>query len=550
MEDNNVINNLENEEFSNEIPDSNHEEPQQVKPEKKKMKLWVKILLIVLSVAIVGVGIYLFLINFVLFPKFDAYLLYSTLESKFDWDLKYSPKLDQGKANISVDTSESKLKDYYKYNYPYYNDSELKEMVDYTMDMFGTSDLVDLTISANNNKMHMSAEVLDKHFNLYADEDNIALNIEDFDNGNYYGVSIDTLLDDFRNSIFAPNSGSSMALDQETYEMVESIIEELQDFGKESEMPRELEVLVDILTDSFEGSSISDYTTSYSGAKVLGKERDGRTKTYVITKDDVLNFLSSLINRLNSLTEDEEEAVNSILDMISAAAEEKVSIDDIIELLTEAYYELEEVEDDNTEIKVQFVYVYTCLSAITVEVSSSYEGYSETIENQTVIALDFGEKPNIDKDIIFTVVNYTNGEEKSRNEIAYKVKSDGDKTTVVFSVSSETYYYGQKHEYVDSIRIVLDKSKNRITIKGLSEYDSEENENFKVVLGYFDSKTNLRLTLDSIIVEDNEVVIPVDIELNFYQKSSKINIPNYTNVVTLSEDDFLRLGEDLFEYMK
>ena len=46
-------------------------------------------------------------------------------------------------------------------------------------------------------------------------------------------------------------------------------------------MPRELEVLVDILTDSFEGSSISDYTTSYSGTKVLGKERDGRTKTFI-----------------------------------------------------------------------------------------------------------------------------------------------------------------------------------------------------------------------------------------------------------------------------
>lgn len=542
----------ENNDFSGEYQYQPPSVEQKPKKEKKPMKSWAKILVIVLSVAIVGVGVYLLLANFVLFPKFDAALLYNTLHSKLDWDMNYKAKLDQGRMDLSVSAPESQLRDYYRSLYPHYTENRINELVQNDLSTLGTSDLVNLTVSAMDNKANISVELLEKKLNLALDENNIAVSIDDFHGGQYYGVSGETMLDDFRNSIFAPDSGSNFALDQQTYEMIESLIENMQNMGEDSKLTKELDTVLNIFTESFENSSISECTTAYDGAKVLGKERDGRTKTYEITKADIENFLEILIDRLENLSNEEEEAFASLLDTMTNVSGEEITVRDLTKALKESLNSLKSVEDNNTKIKIQFVYVYTCLSAVTIEAKSSNEDYygNMTVE-KTVIALDFGEKPNQDKDIVFTMVNYEDGEEQDRTEVAYRVKSDKDKTTVTFAVNSEyRNSYGDIREYTDTLKIVLDRSKNKMTIKALSEYDYEEEEIFEVVIGYYDSKTNLRLTLDGFYEYGEEIPLPICVELNFYQKANNVTMPSYTNIIRMSEDEFITLGEDLTLYLQ
>ena len=539
----------ENSEYTEETPVV-EESVETEAPKKKKKggkKLVGKLLIFVLVAALVGTGVWWILSNFVLFPKLDSKLIERTLENKFDWGMEFEPSTEQGKMDIAVNFSEERLTEFFKSMYPDHDDEQINDLVEEFNTMFGDVDeLAKASVSFKDKAGVGNFIFMDEEFNLYMSDKDIAINGENFNNGQWYGVSVENFIEDLEDSVFGPDSGSDWALPEEAFEQIENYFNTLKDAEENEYYAEEIEIIYEMIYDSFKESELADCKVKYSGNKVLGKSRSGRSQTFTITQDGLVDFLEILTEKFEDPSKKEEEALEKILELFNGyMGDNEVELDDIVDALetvTELVEENEVLED--VEITVQILYVNTCISAITVDVVID----GEFAEQTYTATIDFGANPRKDNVIKFVLEASANDEEVMYLEASYDATVDSKKTTVDFAFSMTQYYGDDEETMSGSAKIEFNKSKGTITASAGYTEDDEDVELFKLVLKYTDKKSEFTLAFDSLTVMGEDFPLPVDISIGFYDKPDSIKLPKYENILEYDEDDFMDIYEDIVAY--
>lgn len=539
----------ENSEYTEETPVV-EESVETEAPKKKKKggkKLVGKLLIFVLVAALVGTGVWWILSNFVLFPKLDSKLIERTLENKFDWGMEFEPSTEQGKMDIAVNFSEERLTEFFKSMYPDYDDAQINDLVEEFNTMIGDVDeLAKASVSFKDKAGVGNIIFMDEEFNLYMSDKDVAINGENFNNGQWYGVSVENFIEDLEDSVFGPDSGSDWALPEEAFEQIENYFNTLKDAEENEYYAEEIEIIYEMIYDSFKESELADCKVKYSGNKVLGKSRSGRSQTFTITQDGLVDFLEILTEKFEDPSKKEEEALEKILELFNGyMGDNEVELDDIVDALetvTELVEENEVLED--VEITVQILYVNTCISAITVDVVID----GEFAEQTYTATIDFGANPRKDNVIKFVLEASANDEEVMYLEASYDATVDSKKTTVDFAFSMTQYYGDDEETMSGSAKIEFNKSKGTITASAGYTEDDEDVELFKLVLKYTDKKSEFTLAFDSLTVMGEDFPLPVDISIGFYDKPDSIKLPKYENILEYDEDDFMDIYEDIVAY--
>jgi hypothetical protein len=501
---------------------------------KKVLKLLIALISFLVVFSLVASAAYTAVANYVLFPDFDD-ALSNSLENKFDLgtEFDFASLKDAGKIELAMYPSEEEAKD-----------SDIDKVI--------------ASISYNGlAEMSAKLTVGDQIANAYLNEDAIAANLEEFNSGEYYGISFEDLADRLEGSFFDPDEESKhVQLTETQFEELEEMVETFLELREnEKEYQKDMAVLLNTAEKAFKDSSLSEYEFSYGGIKVLGEERSARCKRYDFDLDDVADFVENLADEFDDPSPKLEKAVENLFDNDSspfASIANGYDCDDIVDALDALADKIDDIEE-NVDFTVIFAYSGNAFSAIQVK--------AEVKDVMRCIAtVDFGESPKKDKGIIVNVdvTDVAHGNGKMNIKLSTALEEDDDKSEARMTLCVDLP--DQKNEIVFSAEFdkadekAIISANTKTTLKQNGEEvttESGEEELFKFTFKMLDSKSKFSLTVDELIANGEKAdEIPGEITLSFYKKPDRTRMPRFVDVVDMKVRNFDNLCDDLLDYLE
>jgi hypothetical protein len=197
---------------------------------KKVLKLLIALISFLVVFSLVASAAYTAVANYVLFPDFDD-ALSNSLENKFDLgtEFDFASLKDAGKIELAMYPSEEEAKD-----------SDIDKVI--------------ASISYNGlAEMSAKLTVGDQIANAYLNEDAIAANLEEFNSGEYYGISFEDLADRLEGSFFDPDEESKhVQLTETQFEELEEMVETFLELREnEKEYQKDMAVLLNTAEKAF-----------------------------------------------------------------------------------------------------------------------------------------------------------------------------------------------------------------------------------------------------------------------------------------------------------
>ncbi len=152
---------------------------------KTVLKVLIALLSFLVVFSLVAAASYAAVTNYVLFPDFDEALA-NSLENKFDLgtEFDFSSLKDAGKIELAMYPSEEEAKD-----------SDIDKVI---------ASISYKRLDAASMKLTVGDEVA----NAYLSEDAVAANLEGFNGGAYYGISLEDIVDRLEGSFLDPEEES------------------------------------------------------------------------------------------------------------------------------------------------------------------------------------------------------------------------------------------------------------------------------------------------------------------------------------------------------
>lgn len=501
-------------------------------------KTLAKILIAVLSflvvLSLVATASYAAVSNYVLFPDFDDALA-NSLENKLDFGTEFDFAALENAGKIELEMYPSK--------------EEAKE---------SDVDKVIASISYNGLKeASMKLTIGDEIANAYINESSVAANIERFNDGKSYGISLEDIVDRLEGSFLDPDEESDyVQLTDAQFDELEDMLETLIEMKEnEKEYQKDLAVLLDVIEDAFNNSTLSEHEVSYGGIKIFGEERSARCKRYDFDLDDIEDFVDCLADEFSEPSARLEKAVENLFDNDSspfASIAEGYDCDDIVDKLDELADSIKDIAED-VDFTVILAYSSNAFTAIQVK--------AQIKDTMDIIAtIDFGESPKKDKGIIVNVdvTDVANNNGKMNVRLATELEEGDSKSEARMILSVDLPE--NKNEIVLSAEFDRAKEKavfsanTKTTIKeGGEELTTEagEEELFKFTFKMLDTKSKFSLTVDELISGGEKAEdIDGEIILSFYKKPDRTRAPKFTDLVDMKVRDFDRLVDDLLDYLE
>lgn len=500
---------------------------------KRLIKIAIAVLSLLVVLSLVATVSYAAVTNYVLFPDFDEALA-NSLENKFDLgtEFDFSALANEGKIELEM-----------------YPDEEEKENTDI--------DKVIASISYSGlSEMSAKLTIGDEVANAYVSEDAIAANVEGFEDGKFYGISLKDIVERLEGSFFDPDQESDyVQLTDDQFDELEDMLENFIEMGEnEKEYQKDVALLLGVIEKAFKESSLSEHEISYGGIKVFGEERSARCKRYDFDLDDIADFIECLADEFDDPSKRLEEAVKNLFDDDASPFAQILSgydCDDIVDELDDLVDEIDDIDED-MEFTVLLAYSSNAFTAIQVK--------AEIGEEMTVIAtVDFGESPKKEKGIVINVdvTSIPNNEKVSvRFSTELEEKDDGSEATMMLCVELPD----QKNEIVLSAEFDREDEKaiisanTKITVKeGDDELTTEadEQELFKFTFKMLDSKSKFSLTVDELVANGEKAEdIGGEITLSFYKKPDRTRMPGFEDLLDMKVRSFDRLCGDLEDYLE
>ena len=407
--------------------------------------------------------------------------------------------------------------------------------------------------------------VYDETINSVSTKDELAVNIEDFNKGQYYGVSLKDFRENLEDSIFGPDSNSDYALSEEMFEFLCNVVEMTDEDNKDAkEMEKDMQIVLKYFDDIYKDSDISKAEKSYKAKEILGEKRSVRSETYTINEETVGELLDNLADGMEDAPKKVKDAAERLIEKTEDSLKTMMGMDVSWKKLTKMMKEIaDEFEMGDFEIRLEVCYVKTYVSALLINVAS------DDLEMEANITVDFGEKPvqNVNTSIVAEVE--VDGETVFDGFLKLLEEEKGKKTTYTLSgeVSVETTVdmadnrmdgVQQKNlTYAGEIVLVLDQSKKEASLSVSYSENMEDVEVFTLILGYEDSKNELKFTFEeltfgetfmdgySVTAED----LGMDIFVSFSTKPDKIPSVKYENILDWKTRDVNNLQEELEEFL-
>lgn len=532
-------NNYENNNFSpNEeqtpvqMPEQTPEQPvENVEPPKKSFftatvkRIVIMAIAAVLALSLLGGGVYAIFYNFVLFPTMEDAIA-NALEAKFDFDFNFNfdSFADKGTFKLGVN-----------------------DMSELGLEGVGPIELA-IASDMKKNAVGVFGTFNDDKISIFATEKGIALNENNFNNGTYYGISLDDFVEKLKKSIFGPDSDTEYALPTEAFDAIEQFFDGADEL-EDSELADDIVVIFDEIFKTFEDSEISEYETTYDKIKVLGEERSGKGRIYTIDEKKVEKLIKSFAEKLENPDKKLDEALDNIIGKIEDESDVSIDLEDLAELIDEA---ADQVGKLDFEAEITVLCVGRALSAVLVDVS---------VEDVPPIELtiDFGAKPKKDATIKLALETSVDGA-KAEFLLTYELKKEKGLNEIALTLDASAKDGENTRAIKGEASIAFDSNKGTLTAEGEITQIADE---FSFTYGafgqckYTDSKDTWSITpekfgyyaLDGDVEEEREEFeMPIDVTFTLSTKTESLKLPKYENLLEYSEEDMENLIDKLEEF--
>ena len=335
---------------------------------------------------------------------------------------------------------------------------------------------------------------------VYVSRDTIYVSEDEILDG-AYGLNIESLLEDLKNSIFAHNSGSDYELDEEIYEQITDVLEKLEENSKLEKDVRKLSktILKDLAKIVVENSEI---TSEKTNTRIGGNKEKVRMVTITINEDAAENIIKDVYDYLCE-SEDIAEFIEKYEDIIISLLGDEYDEDEY-DSLKDAYDELlkdaEEYIDDICDELDDFGTIEVKIA--TPKAKSKLLKLEISIDDEKILSVDCGTKGikktdsisiNIADEIEIAYSIKENNKkavtavikleiDDSTCEISYKINREKETYTIEYKETYETYSgakktdsYVIKGDFINN-RNSITMSVDTITNKYTTDFDDDSKD--------------------------------------------------------------------------
>ncbi|MBE6608673.1 MAG: hypothetical protein E7633_08985 [Ruminococcaceae bacterium] len=387
--------------------------------------------------------------------------------------------------------------------------------------------------------LHVKAADIKLDSDLYFGKDYMYLT-NDKILGGTYGVVYSEIVNNFKKSIFAPDSDSEFAISEEEFDEILNILKLYTD-EKLNDIPKDVEKIYDRYVKVFMKSleEHANYESEKGEVKVGGDYMRARTVTVTVSEKTVVNIIKDLYKELKE-DDDLRDKLKEYSDYFASLIVELgyAASDDVEDFDIEQYYDdaidsigdaIETMEENMQKFKlvVKFVTPTTSSTVLKIEVYARVDG-----EKIDIVTVDFG-KGGIKKSDCIRIesngieVKYEISENNSKEYSSSLKVSYGDGWMTIFKL------FVDKKE--DTYRITTPEELGNVTIRGTFEQKGD-----KTTIGLN------KIKIGEQTIDGFNIKITLDEKDSLPKIISKKNIKD---VVKISEKDIERITENLEEFM-
>lgn len=407
-------------------------------------------------------------------------------------------------------------------------------------------DEISASVKMGEDKLSLTGSIYADNEKVYVKNDEIL--------GGAYGVEKGTLVEGFKKSVFAPDSGSEMALDEELYDTILKALE-----IAEGDLPEKVVKDATDLADTYLTKvrklifKHAEYSNVTEEVKIGGEKVNARVISVIITPETIVNFLEDFYDYLKNDDDLRDFVVNNYNDfkpvtelflMTKTGADTDINVgevyDEAIEGLGEQIDAIVEKMKDEDEgfvaLRLAMPKLSTNLMKAWIVSGSDVKDIEEDPEElMEMMSIDFGEDGAEDTNAI--TIEYAG------QKIKYTVTEEGDVTT--YKITDGTNYAS----------IAFDDDKDQYTIKlqeKTNSYFEGEVTTTYVISGDYttdgDASTfeldHVKINGEELLTEENKFDFSITFEESDGMPSAEKDIKS---VLTMTEEDFTKIMEKAME---
>ena len=413
-------------------------------------------------------------------------------------------------------------------------------------------DEISASVKMGEDKLSLTGSVYADNEKVYVKNDEIL--------GGAYGVEKGTLVEGFKKSVFAPDSGSEMALDEELYE---SIIKALE--IAEGDLPDKVVKDATDLADTYLTKvrklifKHAEYSNVTEEVKIGGEKINARVISVIITPETIVNFLEDFYDYLKNDDDLRDFVVNNYNDfkpvtelflMTKTGVDTDINVGEVYDEAIEGLGEqIDAIVESMKDADEGFVALRLAMPKLSTNLMKAWivsgsdvkdieEDPDELVE---MMSIDFGEDGAEDTNAI--TIEYAG------QKIKYTVTEEDDVTTYKLSMGSDI-----------SFSLALDEEKKSFTIKANAKapkynslWDVTEYVNaVYVISGDYttdgDASTfeldHVKVDGEELLTEENKFDFSITFEESDGMPSAEKDIKS---VLTMKEEDFTKIMEKAME---
>ena len=407
-------------------------------------------------------------------------------------------------------------------------------------------DEISASVKMGEDKMSLTGSVYADNEKVYVKNDEIL--------GGAYGVEKGTLAEGFKKSVFAPDSGSAMALDEELYETILKALE-----ITEGDLPEKVMNDAADLADGYLTTvrklifKHAEYSNVTEEVKIGGEKVSARVISVIITPETIVNFLEDFYDYLKEDDDLRDFVVNyynefkpvaELFVFSTDAVDTDINVGEIYDEAIEALGEqidaivekMKDADEGFVALRLAMPKLSTTLMKAWIVAGSDVKDIEDDPDElMEMMSIDFGEDGAEDTDTI-TI-------ESAGQKIKYTVTEEDDVTT--YKITDGTNYAS----------IAFDDDKDQYTIKlqeKTNSYYSGEVTTTYVISGDYttdgDASTfeldHAKINGEELLTEENKFDFSITFEESDGMPSAEKDIKS---VLTMKEEDFTEIMEKAME---
>lgn len=325
-----------------------------------------------------------------------------------------------------------------------------------------------------------------------------------------YGIKLDeNVVDSLKKSIFAPDSGSEYAMDEDSFNQ---IVENFEEVGNMTFDNGQLDKDLEELKDALKGVLKKHKETTKEKVELNGKTVTLQKNRYTLDEKTIDELSKVLIDFIKS----HKGIANSLFSMTDETAEDLIAE---IESAAEDFQ-----AEDKTYLDLYVKGKYVCLAEIS------------TADKNNSLKLILSEEPQ--KDGSFELVYKTNEDGEPSFTLKRDVTNSKDNYVSEYTIKSEEKCYNAKFDY------------SRNTKEATFTVTADDEKVCEIKFG-LDTDNGLAFDLRKIdvpaeqdILVDKLNAIKVKFSLS-YNFDENIELPEYKEMIKLKESDIQKIAEDV-----